>query len=190
MNAFDLCRGFTLTVKWRGSDSVNGDSFGLSSTQITRTTAGNDWLGWGGVGGHRDLPRISVKHAFYGIGFVFARNDDIADPFDKGLKFSNGSGAAGEGGRGQVVQLSNPPIPFHGVNTLVLTVKGDWYSYSLNGAASISGEIVAGRGLFDMSRPFYFNAYSQAGVTTIIEVKVEAVDEVPPESVTLGLIVD
>ena len=42
LNCFDLSGGFTLTVKWTGTDSINGDSFGLSHTKITSTNADNE----------------------------------------------------------------------------------------------------------------------------------------------------
>jgi len=177
LNSFNLSQGFTMTVKWIGTDSINGDSFGLSTTKITSTAADNDWLSWGGVGGHRDLASISEAHAFYGIGFAFASNGDITDPYDKGLKFNNASGLPGEDGSGQLIQLSNPDIPTSGNNTFVLTVgTNNLYSYSLNGAAAVTGTIVDG-GTFDLSQPFYFNAYSQAGTTTITEVMVVATSD-------------
>jgi hypothetical protein len=190
LNSFDLSQGFTMTVKWIGTDSINGDSFGLSTTKITSTSADNDWLSWGGVGGNRDLSSISGAHAFYGIGLAFARNGDITDPYDKGLKFNNASGLPGEDGSGQLIQLSNPDIPTSGNNTFVLTVGTDnSYSYSLNGAAPVTGTIVDG-GTFDLSQPFYFNAYSQAGTTTITEVKVVATSDQEPTNNAPGFTSD
>jgi hypothetical protein len=179
MNSFNLSEGFTLTVKWVGAVSENGNSFGLSTTQITSTAADNDWLGWGGVGGNRDKADIALKHAFYGIGFVFAGNGDITDPYDTGLKFNNASGLPKEDGSGQLIQLSDAQSwrTDGSTNTLVLAVEGDQYSYSINGAAATTGEIVAGAETFDLSQPFYFNAYSQWDATTITEVMLESMAE-------------
>jgi hypothetical protein len=61
--------------------------------------------------------------------------------------------------------------------TLVMALEGDQYSYSINGAAATTGEIVAGAETFDLSQPFYFNAYSQWDATTITEVMLESMAE-------------
>jgi hypothetical protein len=178
LNAFDLSGGFTLTVKWTGTDSQFSDSFGLSHVKWTTDAPSlpmkaQDPFGYGGIGGHNDLDSVAAQYAYYGIGLAYATTGDISDPYDKGLIFNDASGIAGETG-GQRQQLSNPAIPTSGSNTFVLTVgTDDQYSYSINGAAPTTGEIVAGEGTFDLSQPFYFNAYSQNGATTITEVMVE-----------------
>jgi hypothetical protein len=60
LNSFDLSGGFTLTVKWTGTDSQYGDSFGLSTEKWTTDAASlalgaQDPFGYGGIGGHLDL---------------------------------------------------------------------------------------------------------------------------------------
>ena len=142
------------------------------------------------VGGNRDRSSISGKHAFYGIGlaFAFASSGDITDPYDKGLKSNSANVLPKEDGTGELIQLSNAQtIPITGDNAFVLTLGTDKsYSYSINGATATSGTIVDG-GTFDLSKEFYFNAYSQAGTTTISEILLETTSSATPEPSSYAL---
>lgn len=176
INSFNLLNGFILEVRMNGGTTAIAQSFGLSKTQFTADTSAEDWMreqSWAGEGTAADA---------YGIGVQTGSSDPGAsEPTPRGLKFNNG--AANGTAITNLVTTTNNLLPA-GVNTFVLTVTpNDQFSYVYNGGAPVTGEIVPGAGVFDLTQPLFFNVYSQSDIS-LSYVKITSIPE--PSAALLG----
>lgn len=169
INSFLLTDGFILEVHFNGGTNSTAEHFSLGQSQYSSDSNAEPSLvatGWAGNG----------RNGRYDIGVITQRSGDY------GLKFNDGSQSAGA-----VHNLvTTGTDPYAAVtNTIVLTVTpDDQFSYVLNGAPAVTGEIDAD-GNIDLSQPLYFNVWSQSSAN-ISYVKITDIPE-PSSLALLGL---